>query len=148
MPRLSRESDVPYTPAQMYDLVADVEAYPEFLPWCENATVHEQSDTHQIASVAISQKFRQSSFKTRNRLDPKQAIHLTLVDGPFEHLEGQWRFVPRESGGCRVALDIDFQFSSRLLAAAISPAFRRVADSLVRAFAARAAEVYPSRGTA
>ena len=125
----------------MYHLIKDVDSYPQFLPWCDAASVREESDTHQVASVSINKRLKQSTFITRNRLDTDRAIHVTLVDGPFRYLRGSWRFEPVE-GGTRVLLDIDFEFSSRILSGLISPAFRRVCDTLVAAFVKRADAIY------
>ena len=141
MPTISRVARVPYSARDMYRLICDVEAYPAFLPWCDSARIREQSDTLQVASISIGRRFRQSTFLTRNRLEPDSAVHITLVDGPFRHLRGSWRFEP-VAGGCRVLLDIDFEFSSRILAGLIGPVFRRVCDTLVTSFTQRADELY------
>jgi len=138
MPVITRSALVNYSAADMYQLVQDIESYPQFLPWCDDATVKEQSDSHQIASVALSKSLRQSAFTTHNRLQPGRSIHMSLVDGPFRHLEGQWTFTPIGEGACRAELEVDFEFGSRVFASLVGPAFKRVCDSLVKSFIARA----------
>lgn len=147
MPRIVRSAIAPYTAAQMYRMVKDVEAYPEFLPWCSGARVEEESNTHQVASVVIAKSIRQSRFTTRNRLEPDRAIHVALVDGPFRKLDGHWRFTDLGDQGCRADLEVDFTFASRLLSVLMGPAFTRVCDSLVNAFIRRASTLYGSSVT-
>lgn len=122
----------------MFDLVCDIDSYPEFLPWCSSAQVSERSDTHQLASVTINQVINQSQFSTRNTLETDQSITMDLVDGPFKYLSGTWRFQPLGDSACKVLLDIDFEFSSPVVAKMISPAFNKVCDKLVDAFIKRA----------
>ena len=126
----------------MYALVADIERYPEFLPWCSNAIVHTRSERALEASLEISRGPVRKSFRTRNTLHPRHRIELTLVAGPFEHLDGEWRFVSVSGGGCRISLRLDFAFSSRAIQAVLNPVFAEVADTLVDAFCRRARQRY------
>lgn len=146
MPRITRTAHVPYTAAEMYELVRDIESYPAFLPWCSDARVLEESETHQLATVAIAKSLKQSRFTTRNRLVPERSIHVSLVDGPFRRLEGSWRFTDVGESGCRADLEVEFTFASRLFATLMGPAFTRVCDSLVGAFLRRAEALYGSAG--
>ena len=153
MPRITRSARLPHSASEMYRLVHDIEAYPDFLPWCSSAEIVEQSETHQVATIAISKSLKQSRFTTRNRLEPESAIHIALLDGPFRHLDGSWHFTDLDAGGCRAELVVDFAFASRLFGTLMGPAFTRVCDSLVGAFKRRAAVVYgtpsvPSSGSA
>jgi len=138
MPTISRTALVEHTAKDMFELVCDIESYPEFLPWCSGATVDERSDEHQLASVTINQVINQSRFSTRNLLQTDQSITMELVDGPFKHLSGTWRFEPLGDTACKVLLDIDFEFSSPVMAKLISPAFKKVCDTIVSAFIKRA----------
>lgn len=138
MPTISRTALVEHTAKDMFELVCDIDSYPEFLPWCSDATVDERSDTHQLASVSINQVINQSTFSTRNRLDTNQSITMELVDGPFKRLSGTWRFEPLGDTACKVLLDIDFEFSSPVMSRLISPAFKKVCDTIVSAFIKRA----------
>ena len=146
MPRIVRTALVPHTAAQMYSLVQDIESYPEFLPWCSGAEVLEASATHQVAAITIAKSLKQSRFTTRNRLEPHVAIHVSLIDGPFRHLDGSWRFTDIEGQGCRADLEVDFDFASRLFGRMMGPAFTRVCDSLVNAFKRRADSLYGASG--
>jgi len=138
MPTISRTALVEHTAKDMYELVCDIDAYPEFLPWCSAAQVDERSDTHQVASVTINQVINQSAFSTRNTLETNQSITMELVDGPFKRLSGTWQFKPLGDSACKVLLDIDFEFASPMVARLISPAFSKVCDTLVSAFIKRA----------
>lgn len=125
----------------MYSLVHDVGAYPQFLPWCADAKVLEQSDDHQIASVFMDKRMQSLKFTTRNRLEPDSAIHMGLVDGPFKKLSGVWRFTEIEANACKVELAIDFEFKSRVLGMVLGGAFSKICDTMVAAFVKRADEL-------
>jgi len=148
MPRIARSVHVSHTAEQMYRLVLDVPAYPAFLPGCSAARIDEQSETHQVATVVAAKSLKQTHFTTRNRLEPGEAIHVTLVNGPFERLEGTWRFTDLGDAGCQADLEVEFTFASRLLGAVMGPAFTQVCDSLVKAFLRRADVVYGEPGRA
>jgi len=138
MPTISRSALVEHTSQDMFELVCDIESYPEFLPWCSAARVDEHSETHQLASVTINQVINQSEFSTRNALETNQSITMQLVDGPFKYLTGTWQFKPLGDTACKVTLDIDFEFASPMVGRVISPAFNKVCDTLVNAFLKRA----------
>jgi len=146
MPSIYRSALVPYSAADMYQLVCDIESYPLFLPWCDDARIEEQSVSHQVASVAISKRFSQARFKTRNELVANEQICMSLVDGPFERLDGTWRFTALNSTACKIELDVDFQFANTLVAGLISPVFTQICDSLVSAFTQRATRVLGTGG--
>ncbi len=143
MTSISRSAIVPYTPAQMYALVNDVPAYPEFLPWC-SAARETRRDADQVeASIELAKGSVRKTFTTLNRLQPNKMIELRLVDGPFKRLEGFWRFDALDNGrASKVTLDLEFEFSNKLLAMAIGPVFTSVVNTLVDAFVARAREIY------
>ena len=144
MPSISRSALVTHSAAKMYALVCDIESYPEFLPWCAKATVAEQSDTHQLASVFMDKKMRSMCFTTRNKLEPDTAIHMGLVEGPFKKLSGVWQFSAIDESACKVELSIEFQFKSRILAALLGGAFAKICDTMVAAFVKRADSLYGS----
>lgn len=139
-----------YSPEQMFELVADVPRYPQFLPWCDKARVLETHDDGVTAEVGISIGGLHQSFTTRNRHQPGRQVDLQLVSGPFSQLEGQWRFVPLEApagggdapAGCRVELSLHYGFDSAALSAIVGPVFDKIAGSLVDAFVKRAEQVY------
>ena len=125
----------------MFALVRDIESYPQFLPWCSDASVAEQSDTYQVASVYMDKRMQGLKFTTRNSLQADEAIHMGLVDGPFRKLSGVWRFTPLEENACKVELAIDFEFKSRVLGAILGSAFTKICDTMVAAFVKRADEL-------
>jgi ribosome-associated toxin RatA of RatAB toxin-antitoxin module len=140
MPTVYRTALVPYTAKAMFDLVADIETYPEFLPWCNSASVELRTEDTQLASVGIDAKFKQTTFTTRNQLIEGQEIQMALEDGPFKHLSGTWTFKALGELGCKVELHVEFEFASATLAALIEPAFTKVCDTIVSAFVTRASE--------
>ncbi|MFP4154346.1 MAG: type II toxin-antitoxin system RatA family toxin [Halothiobacillaceae bacterium] len=142
MTTIRRNVTVPYSAEQMYRLVNDVESYPDFLPWCERTELHRADANHVEASITLRKGSIRKRFSTRNELDPGREIRIHLVDGPFRRLEGSWRFRDLEQGGSLVLLEMQFEFSSRLLDLAIGPVFREIVGSLVNSFRRRADEVY------
>lgn len=139
---VERSALVKYTPAQMFALVADVASYPKFLPWCSGATVQAVGEHEVIATVDIARSVLQSRFTTRNRHIPDSAISMTLEQGPFRVLQGQWRFTPISTAGSKIVFHVDFEFNNRLMALALDAAFESICASLVSAFVARARAVY------
>ena len=136
---------VPYTPGEMYALVADVPSYPDFLPWCSRARVANEKDGRVRATIELAYGGLRHTFTTRNRMQPDQRIELQLVDGPFHRLEGYWRFEPWGERGCRVSLVLEYEFSNWLLTMTIAPVFTPIANSLVDAFHLRATTTYGKR---
>lgn len=141
---VSKSALVPYAASDMYDLVADVEQYPGFLPWCRSANVRERAADTVVASLEIGRGPLHKSFTTRNRMSPGRRIDIQLVNGPFRHLRGCWRFEALEDRRCRVALDLEFEIAGALLRKTLGPLFTEMADSMVDAFCRRASEVYGS----
>lgn len=139
---VSKSVLLPYSAAQMYALVQAIEQYPAFLPWCAAATVHEQSVTTTEATIEMDFKGIRQRFTTVNVNLPESNIQLTLKDGPFSDLTGQWRFLQLGDMGCKVSFEIHYAFSSRAVAAVIGTAFEKITDSLLDAFVGRADAVY------
>ncbi len=133
---------VPYTPAQMYALVDDIEAYPEFLPWCKSTRVLSRTEDEVRATIELSRGGVEKSFTTCNRNQKNKMIEMRLVEGPFRRLEGFWRFDALGDDGCKVSLDLEFEFASRMLDMMIGPVFSQIANSLVDSFQKRAVAVY------
>ena len=133
---------VPYRDAQMFELVDDVEAYPQFLPWCAGARVVEQLDNRKTARIDIDYHRVRAHFTTDNVNRPPDSIVITLNDGPFRHLHGEWKFRALGEFGCRVEFDLAYEFATTLLDKAIGPVFGRIADTLIDAFVHRADAVY------
>ena len=134
-----------YSAQEMFDLVVDVERYPEFLPWCSHGKVLERTDNGMTAEVGIAFKGIKQTFTTRNEHVPGREVRLHLVNGPFSQLEGVWTFTPVGEGdqrACRIDLKMDYGFSNRLLATLVGPVFDKIAASFVDAFVQRAEQVY------
>lgn len=141
---IERSALVLHPAMAMYRLVQDVPSYPLFLRWCREAVVHEQDHEHQLASLAVKVGGIEQRFTTRNRLVPGELLSLSLVDGPFRSLSGEWRFVPLGQQGCKVMLRLDFDFKNGLVSAAFQRGFARIADHMVGEFCRRADEVFPA----
>ncbi len=141
MAAVKRSAFSPFTPTQMYTLVNDVAAYPSFLPWCAEAGVLTEENGIMRARLKFKKGRFDYAFTTENRLRTDVGIEMHLVDGPFEKLHGQWRFEAAD-GGCLVTFELEFEFGGRILGAALSAAFKPIADSMVEAFRKRAYDVY------
>ncbi len=142
MAQISRSALVPYSTEQMYRLVDNITDYPQFLPWCSHAEEYQRDDQSVKASVEISKGAINKSFTTLNKLEPNASIEMSLVDGPFKHLHGFWRFQALDAQACKVSFDLDFEFSNKLVAFAIGSIFNQVANTLVDSFVKRAHELY------
>ena len=135
-----------YSAEEMFDLVIDVERYPEFLPWCDHGKVLERTEHGMTAEVGIAFKAVKQTFVTRNEHIPGREVRLHLVKGPFSKLEGVWTFTPvgEDQRACRIDLKMDYGFSNKLLATLVGPVFDKIASSFVDAFVQRAEQVYGS----
>lgn len=146
MTTLNRSALVPYTPTEMFALVDDIESYPQFLPWCRTTQVHSRDEDNVYATIELARGAIHKSFTTHNRLQHGKTIEMRLVEGPFRHLEGFWRFDPiGEAEGCRVSLAMEFEFSSKIISLALGPIFNEIASTLVDAFCRRARDYYGQR---
>ena len=130
----------------MFDLVADVQSYPEFLPGCSGSSV-ETTNAHDVlvATLEIRKGPLRQAFSTRNVNTRGSSIKMTLVRGPFKHLEGRWSFTSLGENGSRVALEIDFQFSNSLVRGAFGKVFHHVSGEMLDAFCRRAEVIYGQR---
>lgn len=128
----------------MFDLVADVAKYPEFMPWCGGSTVRHHDENGMEASIVISIAGVRQSFATRNRHRYPDEIAFELVDGPFSELTGHWQFIPLgdDNQACKVVYTMQYAFSSRTLETIVGPIFNRIANSFIDSFTQRAQQVY------
>jgi len=140
---INRSALVPFSAKKMFMLVDDIESYPQFLPWCKSTKVIRRSDDNSelVGSIEIAKAGVNKTFTTRNTNTENQ-IEMNLVDGPFKHLHGYWRFAPLDDHACKVSLDIEFSFSSKLLSMTLGPVFSQICNSLLNAYIRRANEVY------
>lgn len=145
MRQVERSAIVPHAARTMFDLVADVEAYPAFLPGCTGARVHSRSGDEVVASIALAKGPLRTEFRTRNVMEEGRRITMRLEEGPFSQLDGCWEFIPLGEAGSRVALKISFAFDSRLTDALLGPVFESVCNGLVDAFVNRARAIAPGR---
>ncbi len=143
---------VPYSADEMYALVIDIPKYPQFLPWCNKAHIHDVStvdDQSVTATVGINFKGLKKSFTTRNQNVAGELVEMRLVDGIFKHLHGVWEFKPlsidNERAACHVALSMEFDFAGSLINRVVAPVFTRIADTMLDAFIQRAESVYGKR---
>ena len=128
---------------EMFRLVTDVPSYPQFLPWCDRSAVIETTDDGMVAEIGMAFSGFHKSFTTRNTHVPGRQVKLTLINGPFKHLEGTWDFIPLAEGqrACKVELTLNYSFES-VFGALVGPVFERIASTLVDAFVKRAEQVY------
>ena len=142
---VDRSALVPYTPQEMFELVSDIESYPRFLPWCRGARILSRDIDEVRASIEFAVRGVTRSFTTRNRHQVNKMIEMHLVDGPFSRLNGFWRFDPLGEEGSKIALFLEYDFSSRVLGMVVGPIFGQIANTLVDSFQQRAVEIYGSR---
>lgn len=140
-----------YSPREMFDLVVDIESYPQFLPWCQRAEVLVRDNDAVTARLYMSYAGVRQSFTTRNVHEKNQSLIVSLIDGPFSDLAGSWQFHPLQAAGsdtpqaCKIEFDLRYQFSHRALELLVSPMFDRVANTMVDSFVKRAEQVYGRR---
>ena len=142
MNKVNKSAIVNYTASQMYDLVNDIESYPQFLPMCYDIEVFEHTETEAKASLKIKSGFVKLDFATHNTMVKDEYIHLNLMNGPFKSLTGDWKFEPQDENSCKVSLDMEFTFENKFVEMALGPVFRGLADKMLGAFCKRAEEVY------
>jgi ribosome-associated toxin RatA of RatAB toxin-antitoxin module len=142
MANVSRSALVGYSAESMFDLINDVKQYPEFIPGCAETKVLEQDDGNMLASLLISKAGVKQWFTTNNTLKRGEFIQMNLVDGPFSRLTGGWTIKALSETGCKIELNLDFAFSSKIVEMAFGRVFNSIAANMVVAFTERAKQVY------
>jgi ribosome-associated toxin RatA of RatAB toxin-antitoxin module len=142
VPIVRKSALVHYSAQQMFVLVKEVEAYPDFLPWCHSTRILRQSDNEVCAELVVARIGIRQAFSTCNRFAPGEWMSLELKEGPFKHLRGEWRFTALREDACKVELELEFEFSGSVINKAFGSIFNHVANTLVDAFCKRAKEVY------
>lgn len=147
MPQFETRRPVKHSPEQMFNLVADVEKYPQFLPLCEGLSIRSRKErdtkTLLVADMTVGYKAFRETFTTQVLLKPEEhAIDVKYLDGPFKYLDNRWRFEPTDNGGCSVYFFIDYEFKSRILGAVMGTMFDRAFRMFAEAFEARADKIY------
>ncbi len=133
-----------YSAQQMFDLVANIDDYPKFLPWCSGVEIRERNGNVVVASIGINYHGVKQSFTTSNENTPPTTIKMKLVDGPFKCLDGVWTFKALREDACKIELDMRYEFSGTLLDKLVGPVFGMIANSMVDSFCKRAETVYGS----
>ncbi|SFK87098.1 type II toxin-antitoxin system RatA family toxin [Falsiroseomonas stagni] len=141
MPTHAEKRILPYSEEQLFDMVADVRRYPEFLPWCVGARVLTRTDKELTADLTIGFKMFRETFRSQVLLERPHHVHVRYLTGPFRYLNNHWRFRP-VAGGTEVDFFVDFEFKSRLLQAVIGTVFNEAVRLMVRAFERRAMALY------
>lgn len=145
MQRVRKSVLVPYSNAEMFKLVDDVERYPEFLPWCGGGQVVASRPDGKTARLDIDYHGVRAHFTTDNTNRPPDSIVITLRDGPFRHLHGEWRFNQLEETACKIEFELAYEFATQLLDRVIGPVFNYIANTFIDAFVRRAHAVYGDR---
>ncbi|TBR39279.1 MULTISPECIES: type II toxin-antitoxin system RatA family toxin [Dyella] len=142
MIEIRRSALVKYSPAQMFDLVNEVEAYPKRFPWCAGAEVLERGENMLVARLDLKFAGFRQSFTTRNIVDPPHRLHMSLVDGPFKSLDGVWEFIALGDSGCKITFALDFEYAGKLGGTALKLGFQGLASRMVEDFVREAEKAY------
>ncbi|QIM66239.1 ubiquinone-binding protein [Mannheimia granulomatis] len=142
MPIVNQSALVPYNAEQMYQLVNDYEKYPEFLSGCINAKTLSMDENELKAELHIQKLGISQTFSTHNKMTPPYKIEMSLIEGPFHHLHGDWTFTPFDEQSCKIALKLEFEFASPIVALVFGKVFNELTLKMVNAFKQRAKEVY------
>jgi ribosome-associated toxin RatA of RatAB toxin-antitoxin module len=141
MARVVKSALVAYPAEHLFDLICDVERYPEFLPWCRSARLLSRSETEFCGEIEVSKVGVTQTFATCNVLHRPERMEIRLLRGPFRKLEGVWDFLVLRPDACKVSLALEFEFSNRLMDRAFGMIFEQIANTMVDAFCRRAAEI-------
>lgn len=142
MEKIERSALVAFSAEQMYRLVDDVEKYPEFVPYCKNATIINRESNLVSATLMVSKSGIAKSFSTKNTLTPFTEIKMELLNGPFKYLNGYWRFNSLSESACKIELHLEYEFSNIIASIAFAKIFNQLTQSMVSAFTQRASEIY------
>ncbi len=142
MANVNKSALVPFSATQMYGLVDNVENYQDFLPWCSESTELEREKAFVVGSITIAKGGINKKFTTKNMLQENQLIEIQLVDGPFKMLRGFWTFEALKEDACKVSLDLEYEFSSKILSLVVGPVFSQVANTMVDSFVKQARVAY------
>lgn len=146
MPKHAETRHLPYTPEQMFDLVADVARYPEFLPWVSAIRVRSNDDTQMVADMIVGFKGLRETFTSKVEKARPERIHVDYLEGPLKHLHNDWRFRSDGQGGCLVDFSVDFAFKNRVFEMLAGQVFDRALRKMINAFEERAARLYGDSG--
>ena len=142
MPQINRSALMPFKQEDIFNLVNDVEAYPDFLPWCSSAKILEKSPDHVLAKLTLKRVGVSYDLVTRNHLSPFKSIDIEFVEGPLRSLNGRWAFTGLGDLGCKVEISLCFELKKQLVDKAMGSILENAAESMVRLFSSRAETVF------
>jgi coenzyme Q-binding protein COQ10 len=142
MPTHAEKKLLPYTREQLFNLVADIERYPEFLPWCVGARIRERRDNEILGDLLIGYKMVRERFTSRVVLSRPDRIDVSYSEGPFKYLNNHWLFLPQSDGRCLIDFYVDFEFRSKMLQKIMEMFFNEAVKRMVGAFETRAHQLY------
>lgn len=148
MPTHAEQRHLPYTQDQLFKLVAEVERYPEFLPWCSAARITRRDGDTFWADLVVRFKMFKERFTSRVTLHPNEQIDVAYIEGPFRYLNNHWKFIPQPDGSCVIDFYVDFEFRSKILQRMIGLLFNEAVSRMVNAFEMRARQLYGADGVA
>ena len=142
MPQINRSALMPFKQKDIFNLVNDVEAYPDFLPWCSSAEILEKTSDQVLAKLTLKKMGVSYELVTRNRLSPFNLIDIELVEGPLQSLKGEWLFTELGDLGCKVEMSLGFELKKRFIDKAMGSLLESAAEDMVRLFSSRAASIF------
>ncbi len=142
MRTIHKSALIRYPAFKMFELVDDIESYPQFLPWCRGSRILRRENDLVEAELEVARGSFRQSFATRNYNVPGQEIRMTLLRGPFSHLEGLWRFQSLREDASKISLELSFEMNSRVGALAFGAMFNQICETMVEAFTRRARQIY------
>ncbi len=142
MTRVEKSVLVTHSARQMWELVDNIPAYPQFLPWCSGAEVHQSEGAETLATLHVNFHGLRLQFTSRNTSVVEKSLVMDLVEGPFKHLRGEFHFTALQPNACKIVFSLEWTFSSRVLEKVVGPVFHTIANSMVEAFVARAEALY------
>ncbi|HLQ27476.1 MAG TPA: type II toxin-antitoxin system RatA family toxin [Acidiferrobacterales bacterium] len=145
MTSIHKSALVPYSAHEMFQLVADIESYGGFLPWCSGARIVSREPELIVAAIDVAYSGVRKTFTTQNRLNADKTMEMRLLSGPFSHLQGYWHFHALDERASKISLDLEFKFSNKMLDLTLGPVFTTITNSMVDSFQQRAVEVYGKR---
>ena len=145
MTLVQKSALVKFSALQMFELVNDIESYPQFLPWCSGSRIITRGEDFVEAELMINKGGFKKAFSTRNRIDWGGKITVSLLDGPFSRLEGVWRFMPLREDASKISLDLEFEMSGKLASLAFGAVFNKICNTMVSSFTNRAKDVYAAK---
>ena len=141
MKKIYKEEEINVTMSTIFNLINNIEEYPKFLPWCKKTEVTKESENSQIGKIFISKSFINWSFSTKNIIVRNKSISLSLIDGPFDNLDGSWNFKKIDDNNTHVSLEINYKFKNSLIELSIEPIFTTIMNSILESFVDQAFKI-------